>query len=262
MEKNIIKFHSCHPSNKNNKNYKPSAVKNHIPNWFLEKDKFKKNDDGEYQLTFFYKNGKSIVDKIPTWKSCPALLDVFTSGYYLFTPCDIKITLSNDEQQGSVPVTIEYDKQWGRSNLGMGICHSRGKEEGLPHPDGYHEYTYVWVPNWFVEVPNGYTTFVSHPININNLPFKTVSGFIDASNPLTGSGNIPFYIKEGWEGTIPAGTPYAQIIPIRNEEWVSEIIDYTDEELDKYIEEKHEKYMVGSGLTKYKELDWLKKHYE
>jgi len=33
-------------------------------------------------------------------------------------------------------------------------------------------------------------------------------------------GNIPFYIKEGFEGVIPEGTPIMQIIPFLRENWV------------------------------------------
>ena len=35
-----------------------------------------------------------------------------------------------------------------------------------------------------------------------------------------GWGNVPFFIKSGFEGVIPAGTPIAQLIPIKREKWV------------------------------------------
>lgn len=262
MKTNLIKFHSCHPENKNTDKFKPSAVKAHIPQWYLDKDKHKKNPDGQYTLSISYKNGETDISRIPSWKSCPAMLDIFLSGYYLFTPCDIEVKNNPEYPEKGGPVVLEFDPKWGTSQLGMAICRSRGIEEGLPFPDGYYEHTYIWTPNWFIEVPEGYTALVSHPININALPFKTISGFIDASNILVSSGNFPFYVKEGWTGIIPAGTPYAQIIPIKNESWESDIVEYTDEELDQYLEKRHREYMVGHGLTKYKELDWLKKHYE
>jgi hypothetical protein len=99
-------------------------------------------------------------------------------------------------------------------------------------------------------------------MNIPNLPFKTMSGFIDSTNPLIGNGNIPFYLKKNWEGVIPAGTPYAQVIPIKNESWKSEIINYSLEEMLDQINKKEKDYMIGHHLTRYKEKDWTKKTYE
>jgi hypothetical protein len=36
-------------------------------------------------------------------------------------------------------------------------------------------------------------------------------------------GSFPFFIAEGWEGTIPAGTPYLQVLPFKRENWKSEV---------------------------------------
>jgi hypothetical protein len=59
---------------------------------------------------------------------------------------------------------------------------------------------------------------ITHPINRYDLPFTSVSGLADYDvYPLPG--NVSFHIKEGFEGTIPAGTPIMQIIPIKREDW-------------------------------------------
>jgi hypothetical protein len=265
MTDNIIKFHSCHKLNNESEDYRPSPVKNHIPNWFLEKDKHVRNEDGTYPLIFLKgENGNTVPSRMPSWKSCPALLDVFVSGYYLFTPCDITIK-TNHENPEKQPVTVKLGGAWSRDDAnqikGFAFCKLRGDEEGLPKPDGYYEIPYTWVLNWSAQVPKGYTIFLTSPINIPNLPFKTMSGFMDSYSILTGSGNIPVYFKEGWEGTIPAGTPYAQLIPIKNESWESEIVEYTDEEIKENFNQYVEDYMLGFGITSYKGKDWSKKRY-
>jgi hypothetical protein len=38
------------------------------------------------------------------------------------------------------------------------------------------------------------------------------------------SGNIPFFIKEGFSGVIPKGTPIAQVIPFKRESWTSKCL--------------------------------------
>ena len=255
MEKNVIKFHSVHPANNNSDMYRPEPVKNHKPQWFLDKDKYSKDSNGKYRTDLFRNRETRALEihKIPSWKSCPAMLDVFSSGYYLFTPTDI--TFKENLQ-------IEYDDQWGNGGGGWKFCSPRGVEDGMPHPEGYSSNTFAWVPNWKMEVDKDYTVLLTHPININDLPFKTISGFIDASNILMGTGNISFYIKENWTGTIPAGTPYAQVIPFKNDSWSSEIVNYTNEQIQENAQNTFDKYLIGPGLTRYKQTDWLKKHYE
>jgi hypothetical protein len=261
MTNNIIRFHSCNKLNNESQNYRPSPVKDHIPNWFLEKDKHVRNEDGTYPIRFLKgENGNTFPSRMPSWKSCPALLDVFVSGYYLFTPCDITIK-TNKENFENQPITLELGGKWGQDKDGIKFCKLRGGEEGLPKPDGYYEIPYTWFVNWSAQVPKGYTIFLTHPINIPNLPFKTMSGFMDSYSILTGSGNMPVYFKEGWEGTIPAGTPYAQLIPIKNESWESEIVEYTDEEMKENFNNYVEGYMMESGITSYKAKDWSKKRY-
>lgn len=263
MTDNVIKFHSTHRLNNQSQDYRPSPVKSHIPKWFLEKDKHAKNKDGTYQLIFTKgQDGKMIPIRMPSWKSCPALLDVFVSGYYLFTPCDITIKI-NQKDFEKKPINIDLAGDWGirDGKKGFEFCKLRGSEEDLPKPDGYYEIPYTWVLNWSAQVPRGYTIFLSHPINIPSLPFQTMSGFIDSYDIMTGGGNIPVYFKEGWEGTIPAGTPYAQLIPMKNESWKSEIIEYSVEQMQENFKKYAEGYWVGDGLTYYKERDWDKKKY-
>ena len=261
MTDNVIKFNSCNKLNNESQDYRPAPVKNHIPNWFLEKDKYIKNKDGTYPLISFKgEDGKTLTKKMSSWKSCPAMVDVFISGYYLFTPCDITIK-TNKEDFESKPITVELGGNWGQQHNGNPFCKLRGDEEGLPKPEGYYQIPYAWFVNWSAQVPEGYTIFLTHPINIPNMPFKTMSGFIDSHGILTGAGNMPVYFKEGWEGTIPAGTPYAQLIPMKNESWVSEVVEYTKEEMMENFREYAEGYMLESGITSYKAKDWSKKRY-
>lgn len=271
---NLIRFHSFHSENKNAMEYKPTSVKNNIPEWYINKEKFAKNADGSYDLKTVVKDGKTFHHKQHTWKSCPALLDIFLSGYYLLTPCDIEVKKNEmmiDETYP--PVIFKFDQKWNNSTnfedwsqdqFGFPICGGRGIQEGLPYPKGYYPYGYYWIPNWFAQVPENYTLLFTHPMNIENLPFKTMSGFVDSSNILVLTGKYPFYIKEDWEGVIPAGTPFAQVIPIKNESWQSQIVDHTYQDVkDLYFRKKNE-YSIDSEIpgNLYKIMDWLKKRYE
>ena len=72
-----------------------------------------------------------------------------------------------------------------------------------------------------------------------------------------GTGNVPFYIKKGFQGIISQGTPVAQIIPFRQEKWKSKI------EKD-FL--KNGQIMKESSLFSifgwYKKNYWIKKEYQ
>lgn len=253
---NKIIFHSKHGANHGVKQYLPQSVKRNIPEWYKVADKYKKKPDGLYLLQWYKKrDGKMDVHKVHSWKSCPAILDTFTTGYYLFTPCDIEIK----KIDGLYSVSLA--KEWTKA-----FCDIRGPEEGFPTPPGYEDTHFFWTTNWFPTVPEGYTVLFTHPINRYDLDFLTITGFADCESFNT-PGRIPFFIRKDFEGIIPAGTPYAQVIPFKNEKWQSEINDYDPETINqKYIEDNIKGYgqpQPEHGVESlYKNKFWLKKEYE
>ena len=83
----------------------------------------------------------------------------------------------------------------------------------------------------------------------------THNAIIDTDKwPITGP--IPFVLKKGFSGMIPAGTPIYQIIFIKREEWTSEGLEYDE----KYV--KNTTYSVRKFLQDgYKKQIWSKKEY-
>jgi len=66
----------------------PRSISKLIPSWYRQADRFAKMPNGEYWV------GPD-AGKIPTWKACPALLDIMTTGYSLVTPCDITFSIDD-----------------------------------------------------------------------------------------------------------------------------------------------------------------------
>jgi len=60
-----------------------------------------------------------------------------------------------------------------------------------------------------------------HPSQRHDLPFFTLTAIVD-TDKFPNKLHLPFFIKEGFEGIIEAGTPIAQIIPIKRDVWKSE----------------------------------------
>jgi hypothetical protein len=87
------------------------------------------------------------------------------------------------------------------------------------------------------------------------LPF-TISAAIVDSDQFNAPGNIPFFLKEGFEGIIPEGTPFAQIIPIKRASWM--MVDDTTGMADI---DTIQGALVREPDTLYKKIFWKRKDY-
>jgi hypothetical protein len=74
-------------------------------------------------------------------------------------------------------------------------------------------------------------------------------------------GSMPFFLREGFSGVIPAGTPFAQIIPFKREDWTSEVIIEEPHKLDDKNMQNSNKYRVPDGGV-YKNKVWQPRKYE
>jgi hypothetical protein len=251
MTKKII-FHS--KSLKNKKDHAPSAAKNSIPRWFLDHDKYKRDENGDIKKTLYVgKDGEEKYANEVTWKSCPAILDSFIYGYFLYTPCDVEFKKDNNNYL----VFQDKDFMSGVNKKTFSFCGIRGEDKYFPVPHGYENLHFTWTTNWFPQTPDGYSVLVTHPINRFDLPFLTLTGIIDSSRYING-GLLPFFIKKDFEGIVPAGTPYAQVIPLKNESWQKENLFYNEEEINSNRKKMKHEYGVDhpDHTTNYKELYW------
>jgi len=210
-----------------------SPSKNHVPDWYK---KIPTTDSNPKRLP-----------SMKTAKSCVPFLDSFLTGYIATTPADIAVEL--DTVTG-IPLLTWSDPT-------MSIVEERPPDAipTLPIPDGFHNNHFIWRTNMCVQTPKGYSLLIGHPLNRLDLPFFTLSGVVDADGILT-NGNLPFLLRKGFEGLIPAGTPFAQLIPIKREEWKIQ----KDTSLVK-VSEDHGKN-AASRMGYYKAKFWQKKKYE
>jgi hypothetical protein len=225
----------------------PSPAKKTTPDWFLNASKYWA-DENDMIIDFPPHNGKG-----PGFKSCPALHDVFSSGYMFTTPCDVAVTKYND--------TVYVQAEQGFA----GFCESRPHMGQFHYPEGYYNQGFHWYPDWGFTLPKGYSALVMQPINHFELPFLTTGGIID-SDKYGAPGLVPFFIKNTFQGIIKKGTPYAQIFPYKREDWSSEFNLFTEEEMAN-SHEAHTKIYREDSLGKakygvYKQKTWVPKKYE
>jgi hypothetical protein len=213
-----------------------------IPEWYRKADRFVKDPN----------TGKNWVDPVngfmPTWKGCPAILDIIGSGYTLLTPCDIKFELKNNK------ISVSIDDPYYQD-----FCTPRQPMSQFIHPMGYYEDHFAWFPDWAVEVPNGYSVLYVSPINRFDLPFFTMGGIID-NDKINLPGSMPFFLTKGFEGIIEKGTPYAQMIPFKREDWQSEIRIEDPSILHKKNQDNSDFYRVPNGGV-YKNKVWQQRKY-
>lgn len=173
----------------------PVSMKRLVPDWYKNAER-----------TYTDKHGEEFLGL----KTCAPFLDGLVAGYALVTPVDIHV-FKNEE--GNVEFNWE--------DCGFDIIGERKGQSGetMPRPAGHELNHLVWVCQWGIKTPKNYSILVTHPLNRFDLPFTTMSAIVD-SEVFLNWGNIPFFIKKDFTGVIPAGTPIAQLIPIKIDKWI------------------------------------------
>lgn len=215
-----------------------------IPEWYRKADRFAVKADGEYW------QDPMVGGKIPTWKACPAVFDIMGTGYVYRTPCDIEFY----EENGMIKAKV-LDPQ------NKDFIQIRPPMPQFKAPMGYHEFHFAWWSDWAVQVPEGYSVLYTQPFNRFELPFLTTSGIID-NDKVNLPGTMPFFVVKGFTGIVPAGTPYAQMLPFKREDWESEVdakVPYMKMAMDNNANSK--KYRVPDGGVYQKEV-WTRRVYE
>lgn len=233
MENNKIYFNPS-PISLSHNVASPNPAKSYIPEWYKSIQRFHNINEYDSELN---------CSPVGTVKACMPIFDSFTNGYIQETWCDIEVV--NNKIYG---LQVNFDKE-------MQILSSRDrtqdKQNRVPITDEFYDVEFVWNSPWFPKTPEGWSVLVTHPLNRYELPFLTFSGFVE-SDLYFQAGRIPFFIKRGFSGVIPKGTPMYQFIPIKRSNW-------DNEELSKDYYENHP-HEHKSGW--YKDKHWQKKIFE
>lgn len=205
-----------------------------VPKWYKDIPKFYSEDPSQYIHSH-------------TVKQCVPFLDAMVSAYHIVLPVDIYVAHNSKDH---------LDIQW-RSIFTPVIERKNKDAKHVDTPTGYNNsYDMVWKFPVAMTIPEGYSALITHPLNRTDLPFYTLSGIIDGEYTLAVGGNLPFFIKEGFTGEIKQGTPIAQIIPFKREQWD---IQKTDGIVEKGSKNKFRTRSVISGW--YKNNHWKKKQW-
>lgn len=180
-----------------------------------------------------------------TVKKCMPLWDMMTAGYIIETPYDIYV-----RQTPEGPYW-----QWGE----MQAIAFQTMEQTQGHPNWRDiNYAVRIVHPWSIKTPKGYSILIMQPTHREPTPISILPGIVD-----TDDYSIPFnmFIKlvdPTFEGMIPAGTPFAQIIPFKRENWNSKLGG--ENERKKYNSDIRKFGTVF--FDRYKKFWWNRKEYK
>lgn len=217
---------------------KPKPASEHIPEWYQKAKKY---------LDFTGKKAPSLDDTpYASVKSCMPVWDMMTAGYIIETPYDVYV-----RQMPTGPFF-----QWNASNEAVAL---QTMEQFQNHPN-FRDVNYsVRITHpWNVKTPKGWSLLVMQPTHREETPIEILPGIVD-----TDDFSIPFnvFIKlkdPKFEGMIPAGTPFIQVIPIKRESWKSELGG--EKERKKYQSDFRKFQRVL--FDRYKTFWWNRKEYK
>ena len=168
----------------------------------------------------WYKNLESYLNEIKaptgqgtttaTIKRCMPVFDAMVSGYIIVSPADVYISQTTLDD-GTKKSWFEW------SNFGLITFHPVEQAPQHPKVNGNMSYP-KWTNPWSIKTPKGYSTFFTQPMHRESL-FTILPGIVD-TDVYSGPVNFPFVLNDpDFQGLIPAGTPIAQVIPIKRDDW-------------------------------------------
>ena len=231
--------------------YPPTPASHLVPEWYKKLPSY----IGGKKL----RNAKSSTegDGTSTIKKCMPVTDSILAGYIFYTQVDVWIHNSLVSENGEVvdgkswefPKQDEYYKPLS--------FHNKKQLEGHPYASHEKHLALKFENTWAVKTPINYSLLFINPVHRENNVFRILEGIVDTDSYF-GPVNFPFVlINPEWEGLIPAGTPIAQVLPIKRESWEMEITSAIPNWRQSMDAALHSSWWGG-----YRNFFWKKKEYK
>ncbi len=148
-------------------------------------------------------------EEVRTVKQCPPFIDAMSHGFMIPLPCDVRVEGGVLSWDWNLPNLAAAEHP--RSPIGF---HAPAQVTGTPFHDDdtvivkFHSF-------WTVELEPGWSLFATHPVNRHELPFRLLSGLVDADR----FSDIGILFPAVWTdpdfaGVLARGTPIAQCFPV------------------------------------------------
>lgn len=146
---------------------------------------------------------------VRTVKQCPPFVDAMAFGALILLPCDVTVDRGAFSWDWDIPAP--HTQGHPRAPLSFhpaeqfaGAPFARGKQAALK----FNSF-------WTIELEPGWSLFATHPVNRDDLPFRLLTGLVDADHFHDGGINFPaIWIQADFTGVLPKGTPVAQCFAV------------------------------------------------
>lgn len=176
--------------------FAPQPASKYIPQWYKDLNSYRSHSKKP--------NGNGQTDG--TIKRCMPVFDAIEAGYILVSHADVFISQKNGQPYYEWPSgdPIEF--------------HPISQAPNHPHNTGHKDTVPKWMNPWSIETPKGYSTLFVQPFHRESV-FTILPGIVD-TDTYSARVNFPFLLNNPtFEGLIPAGTPIAQVIPFKRDNW-------------------------------------------
>ena len=148
-------------------------------------------------------------EPVRTVKQCPPFVDAMSHGFVIPLPCDVVVrdgTLSWDW-----PLPPLAAAHHPRAPISF---HAPAQLTGSPFHAG-DQVIVKFNSFWTVTLEPGWSLFATHPVNRADLPFRLLTGLVEADRFNAVGLLFPaVWLDPAFEGTLPRGTPIAQCFPV------------------------------------------------
>lgn len=184
-----------------------------------------------------------------TVKKCVPFLDALSAGYLFILQQDVIV---QDHPSNSEMPFLD----WKPSPLTPVTDHSAEQIGDFEVSQAYARHVFKWHNEWEINTPKGYGIIFSHPTNRFDLPFRTLTGFVDTDSYQRPT-HFPFVLEKTFRGIIKAGTPVAHALPVKRDSWISTYEEFNLQEMERkaFNFSKH----IHSA---YRNFNWFKKSYK
>lgn len=168
---------------------RPQLARRTTPDWYKDMPMENPVEEGGVDLTV---------------KHCLPFIDALTTGFII--PLQADVTVHGGE--------VTWDWPHHESPVGF---HFPTQAPGVPFVD--QDALVLKAHNfWSIHTDPGYSTLFTHPFNRLDLPFRTLSGLVDTDSFDALPVHFPMvWVDRDFEGTLPAGTPVAQCVPVKRD---------------------------------------------
>jgi len=181
-------------------------------------------------------------EALRTVKHCPPFVDAMSTGFVIPLPCDLTVEAGRISWSWDLPPLSA--RHHPRAPISF---HSPAQVEGTPLWSA-DQVVVKFNSFWTVDLPEGWSLFATHPANRLDLPFRLLSGLVDADRFHDVPVLFPaLWVEPDFTGTLPRGTPIAQCLAVPRAQPELAFAPFTTEEAARY-DRTAERLLTESGV--------------